>query len=211
MSKPTSKPQSRPTATADAPRASRVAARGRVGQARTSGAAAAARTGAAPHGTQSWLAVVRAYNLCDAVMSTRLAGLGVRVAEHEMLANLASAPGITQQALAQRCFFAKSGISMLLAQMEQQGLVRREADAADARAKRLFLTEAGAALAAQTLHVQAEVVGTMARAVSEAELATVTDVMQRVSASLEALRANAAPAGKTARRSRRAGPAPPRP
>ena len=31
-----------------------------------------------PHGTQSWLAVVRAYNLCDAVMTARLAALVAR-------------------------------------------------------------------------------------------------------------------------------------
>jgi len=141
-----------------------------------------------PHGTQSWLAVVRAYNLCDAVMAARLAALGVRVAEHEVLANLATAPGITQQALAQRCFVAKSGVSMLLTQMEGRGWVRREADAADARVKRLQLTPAGQALAAQSLQVQAQVVVAMVAGSSEAELELVTAVMQRVSAQLEALR-----------------------
>ncbi len=141
-----------------------------------------------PHGTQSWLAVVRAYNLCDAVMTARLAALGVRVAEHEVLANLAGAPGITQQALAARCFVAKSGISMLLTQMESRGWVRREADAADARVRRLQLTPAGQALAAQTLQVQSQVVAAMVAGASEAELELVTVVMQRVSAQLEALR-----------------------
>jgi DNA-binding MarR family transcriptional regulator len=141
-----------------------------------------------PHGTQSWLAVVRAYNLCEAVMTARLAALGVRVPEHEVLANLASAPGITQQALAARCFVAKSGVSMLLTQMESRGWVRREADAADARVKRLQLTPAGQALAAQTLQVQAQVVVAMVDGSSEAELELVTAVMQRVSAQLEALR-----------------------
>ena len=115
---------------------------------------AAPKQRSSPHGTQSWLAVVRAYNLCDAVMTARLAALGVRVAEHEVLANLATAPGITQQALAARCFVAKSGVSMLLSQMEARGWVRREADAADARVKRLQLTPAGQTMAAQTLQVQ---------------------------------------------------------
>ncbi len=141
-----------------------------------------------PHGTQSWLAVVRAYNLCDAVMTARLAVLGVRVAEHEVLANLATAPGITQQTLAARCFVAKSGVSMLLTQLEARGWVRREADAADARVKRLQLTPAGQALAAQTLQVQSQVVAAMVAGASEAELELVTAVMQRVSAQLEVLR-----------------------
>jgi len=142
-----------------------------------------------PHGTQAWLAVVRAYNLCDAVMTTRLATLGLRVGEHEVLANLATSPGITQQALAARCFVAKSGVSMLLTQMEGQGLVRREADAADARVRRLFLTPAGAALAAQSLRIQADVVRAMVEPATEAELAAMVDVMGRVSTRLEALRA----------------------
>ncbi len=154
-----------------------------------------------PHGTQSWLAVVRAYNLCDVVMSARLAALGLRAGEHEVLANLAAVPGTTQQALAARCFVAKSGVSMLLTQMEGKALVVREADANDARVRRLFLTPAGQALAAKTLQIQAEVVSVMAGDATEAELATVGAVMQRVSLRLEALRdalmAGSAPAGRT--------------
>ena len=154
-----------------------------------------------PHGTQSWLAVVRAYNLCDAVMSARLAELGLRIGEHEVLATLATVPGITQQDLAARCFVAKSGVSMLLTQMEGKALVVREADASDARVRRLFLTPAGQALAAKTLKIQADVISAMVEGASEAEMATVANAMQRVSEKLEALRdalpAGAAPAARS--------------
>lgn len=142
----------------------------------------------APHGTRVWLSVVRAYGLCDAVMTARLAELGLRVGEHEVLANLATHPGLTQQALAARCFVAKSGVSMLVAQMEKQGLVRRDADPLDARAKRLTLTPDGEALASRTLAVQAEVVGAMVANTSDADMATVTRVMETASTALEALR-----------------------
>ena len=146
------------------------------------------KTPSSPHGTQTWLAVVRAYNLCDSIMTTRLGELGLRIGEHEVLATLATVPGITQQALAARCFVAKSGVSMLLTQMEGKGWVVREADASDARVKRLLLTRAGLALAAKTLKIQSEVVGAMVEGASEAELAAVADVMERVSARLETLR-----------------------
>jgi DNA-binding MarR family transcriptional regulator len=146
------------------------------------------KASSSPHGTQTWLAVVRAYNLCDSIMTARLAELGLRIGEHEVLATLATVPGITQQALAARCFVAKSGVSMLLTQMEGKGWVVREADASDARVKRLGLTQAGLALATKTLKIQSEVVGAMVEGASEAELATVADVMERVSAQLEALR-----------------------
>ena len=160
------------------------------------------RAPSSPHGTLAWLAVVRAYNLCDAVMSTRLAALGLRVGEHEVLAHLATAPGITQQALAARCFVAKSGVSMLLTQMQAQGLVRREADAQDARVWRLSLTSDGAALARATMTIQAEVIGAMAAGVSDAELATVARVMDSVSAALEALRTSPTPAAPAVPRAR---------
>ena len=147
------------------------------------------RLPSSPHGTQAWLAVVRAYNLCEAVMTTRLAAVGLRLGDHEVLVNLATAPGITQQVLAARCFVAKSGVSMLLTQMEGQGLVRRDADPADARVRRLFLTPAGETLAAQSLRIQADVVKTMVEDATEGELDALIDMMGRVSVRLEALRA----------------------
>lgn len=158
---------------------------------------------AAPRGTRSWLWVVKAYNLCEAVMTARLAAIGVRVGEHEVLANLATAPGMTQQALAARCFVAKSGISMVLAQMEAEGLVRRDADPQDARVKRLSLTPAGEALARRSMQVQGEVVAAMAEAASHDELDAVAAVMERLCARLEALR-EASPAlpRQAARRAR---------
>jgi DNA-binding MarR family transcriptional regulator len=136
--------------------------------------------------TRSWLSVVRAYNLCDALMARRLGALGVRTAEHEILANLRREPGLGQQTLAARCFTAKSHISGLLSDLEQRGLVRREADPTDARAKRLFLSAAGARLAERTAKVQAEVVATMSAAVTPSALAQVQTAMSAVSEQLQA-------------------------
>lgn len=152
-----------------------------------------------PHGTLAWLAVIRAYNLCDAVMTSRLAALGLRVGEHEVLATLATVPGLTQQALAARCFVAKSGVSMLLTQMESQGLVTRESDSQDARVRRLFLTKAGLALAQQTLAIQSEVVAAMVADVSDDDLDTVARLMEGVSERLDTLRAEPVPKSRPGR------------
>jgi DNA-binding MarR family transcriptional regulator len=137
--------------------------------------------------TQSWLAVVRAYHLCDAAMAQRLAGIGLRVAEHEVLLNLLLAPGITQQQLAQRCFVAKSGASMLVTRLEQAGWLQRQADAVDARVRRLFLTPAGDALATQGQAIQHEVIAAMVKGSSPADLKSMTEAMQRASLALESL------------------------
>ncbi len=137
---------------------------------------------------RSWLSVVRAYHLCESVMTQRLAAIGVRMAEHEVLANVLSRPGISQQALSARCFSAKSHISALIGQFEQRKLVRREPDPADARAKQLFLTRSGEALARKTTAIQAEVVRAMAEAIGdESQMRLVEAVMDRTSERLQAL------------------------
>lgn len=137
---------------------------------------------------KAWLSVVRAYHQCDAVMASRLAPLGVRTAEHEILANLVREPGISQQALAARCFTAKSHVSTLLRTMEQRGWVRRDADPGDARARRLYVTRSGEAIARRTLAVQAEIVEVMVRSASARDLAFIEAAMNRVSERLEKMR-----------------------
>lgn len=111
----------------------------------------------------------------------------MRTAEHEILANLRRDPGIAQQTLARRCFNAKSHISALLSALEERGWVRREADPADARAKQLFLTPAGARMASRTAVVQAGLVAAMAESVSPKALVDVTAAMVRVSERLQAM------------------------
>jgi len=136
--------------------------------------------------TRTWLAVVRAYNLCDVLLARRLSALGVRTAEHEILANLRREPGLTQQALAERCFTAKSHVSALLSTLEERGWLRRESDPADARAKRLYLEPAGERMAERTAVVQARIVAVMTEGAPAGDLAFVQRVMTTVSARLEA-------------------------
>lgn len=162
--------------------------------------------------TATWLAVVRAYNLCDAVMSSRLAAQGVKVVEHEVLAHLGRHPGLMQQALAERVFFAKSHLSGLLGQLEERGLVQRDADPADARVKRLSLTASGQALAARTHAVQQAVVEAMTSGYPLADLQRIESTMLDVCGRLEALLTadrTAAPSSVTPASAPRSRPAPP--
>lgn len=144
----------------------------------------------APHGTHAWLSSVRAYNLCEQVMGLRLAQIGLRVADLEVLATLATTPGITQQELASRCFVTKAGISLLLASMEEKALVQRDAHARDGRAKCLSLTPEGMALATKAMRIQTEVVGVMVAGTSATDIATLQKLMDRAANQLEALRKN---------------------
>ncbi len=139
-------------------------------------------------GRKAWLAVVRAYLMCDAVLAARLAAIGVRVGEHEVLINLVRTPGMTQQELAQHSFVAKSGVSMLISHMEKQGLVVRKPDVSDARIKRVYLTRSGGVLANKSIKIQAEMVEGMTRTFTDDELRTVELAMQRANDQLEAMR-----------------------
>lgn len=120
--------------------------------------------------TEAWLSVVRTYNNCTATISARIAPLGITLLQHEMLVNLLRTPGLTQQQLAVRCFSAKSGISMLIARFEMDGIIRRRSDPADKRVHLLDLTQNGTAIAQQALQVQLEVIREMATVFEPAEL-----------------------------------------
>jgi DNA-binding MarR family transcriptional regulator len=139
-------------------------------------------------GAKSWLAVVQTYNLCNELLGLRLAKSKAPVIEHEILINLLRAPGATQQQIAQRCFATKSGVSMSLAKLEKNGLVRREAHQTDARVKLVFLTASGLKVATQSMQVQKELVELMASELTDAQLETIYKLMTKVCERLEAAR-----------------------
>lgn len=133
-----------------------------------------------------WLAVVHTYHLCSELMSERLGAMGVRMAEHEILLNLQREPGLSQQALAARCFTVKSHVSNLLGELEARKWVKRESDPADGRVKRLVLTASGARIAQRTAALQAEVVALMTDGVAHSDLKQVRAAMSAASQKLQA-------------------------
>lgn len=91
--------------------------------------------------SESWQAKLRG-GLADKVPPAAL-GAGAAV-----LAQLDPGTGIAQTVLTARMALSKQAVQQVLDQLEAQGLVRREPDPADKRAKRVLLTEAGTAAAA---------------------------------------------------------------
>lgn len=74
-------------------------------------------------------------------------GLELQVSEAHALSEIAAAPLLTQQALADRLCLQKSTISRLIANLIGRGWVTRTPDPTDRRAHRLALTEQGADVA----------------------------------------------------------------
>ncbi len=189
-------PRARSRTAVQAPdaRALAPASRAAAPTSRTRGAASRSPAGATQAalpsalGVQTWLSVVRAYNLCTATLTERLAPLNLSLAEHEVLVNLLRLPGLTQQQLAERCFVAKSGISMLVTRMEGAGWVVRTPSEVDARARLLHLTTKGFALAEAAYAIQGEVVTAMTGRFSDEELRFVDTAMTHVASALEAMK-----------------------
>lgn len=137
--------------------------------------------------TETWLSVVQTYNQCSAALTRRLAPLGLSVLQHEMLMNLLRTPGMSQQRLAERCFSAKSGISMQVAAFEKDGVIERRVDPNDARARLLELTPKGASLAVAALNVQTDIVAAMTNGYDRGELLDLKDRMDAITEILKAM------------------------
>jgi DNA-binding MarR family transcriptional regulator len=140
--------------------------------------------------TGTWIAVVRTYNECTATLTHLLAPLGVSLLQHEILMNLFRSPGLTQQQLAERCFSAKSGISMIVARFVREGLIERKPSRKDQRAWSLSLTAEGQELADQVIDIQNDVVSEMAKAYSPDDLLLVKEIMEKSSVLMQDLREN---------------------
>lgn len=138
--------------------------------------------------TEAWLSVVQAYNECSATLLHHLSPLGLSLLEHEVLMNLLRSDGLTQRQLSQRCYSAKSGISMLVSRFERDGLVERNLSAKDQRAWCLSLTPKGQVLAQDALAVQTKVVAQMAKAFSTSDLSIIKTGMTAASIFLEDMR-----------------------
>lgn len=102
---------------------------------------------------RNWVAVARACHALERALATKLAPLGLKPAQLDVLMNLHRHPGMSQHDLARRLLVGRSNITMLLPQLESRGLLRREGDEKDRRVLRLTLTEAGVSLLMEALKV----------------------------------------------------------
>lgn len=92
---------------------------------------------------RNWIALVRAERAVVQELARALAPLDLKLGQLDVLMNIYRHPGSSQHDVARKLLVARSSITMLLPQLEKQGLIRREGDARDKRVIRLFLTPAG--------------------------------------------------------------------
>lgn len=91
-------------------------------------------------------------------------------------------PDIRQAALAEALRVKPSNLTVLLAGLEADGLVRREEDAANRRANLLRLTPTGRALLRRARLIEAEIEGGLAAGLTPAEHRALLAALKRIAA-----------------------------
>lgn len=92
---------------------------------------------------RNWIALVRAEKAVVRELTRGLAPLDLKLGQLDVLMNIYRHPGMSQHDVARKLLVTRSSITMLLPQLEKQGLIRREGDERDKRIIRLHLTPAG--------------------------------------------------------------------
>ena len=118
---------------------------------------------------KNWIALVRAEKAVVQTLTKALAPLEIKIPQLDILMNIHRHPGLSQHDLARRLLVGRSNITMLLPQMEAQGLMRREGDAKDKRVMRLYLTEGGELLLAKALEIYSDLINRVMAQSSEQE------------------------------------------
>lgn len=129
---------------------------------------------------RNWIAVIRAEKAIVRELSKSLAPLGIKIVQLDILMNLHRHPGMSQHDLARRLLVGRSNITMLLPQLEAQGLLRREGDTKDKRVIRLYLTNDGETLLTKALAIYTGLIDRVMAQSSPAECDAMGEQMLRI-------------------------------
>ncbi len=129
---------------------------------------------------RNWIALVRAEKAVVRELTKALAQFDLKIAQLDALMNLYRHPGMSQHDLARKLLVGRSNITMLLPQLEKQGLLRREGDSKDKRVIRLFLTPDGEALLMKALKVYSTLIERVMAQSSPRECDMMGEQMRRI-------------------------------
>lgn len=129
---------------------------------------------------RNWIAIVKAEKAVVRELSRSLGEVDLKIAQLDMLMNLYRHPGMSQHELARRLLVGRSNITMLLPELERQGLLRREGDPKDKRIMRLYLTEAGEARLMKALEIYTDLIDRVMAQSTPAQCDAMGDQMRRI-------------------------------
>jgi DNA-binding MarR family transcriptional regulator len=99
----------------------------------------------------AWMRLARVFQKVERASAEHLRAWGLSVAQFDVIAQVGSAEGITQQELADRLLVTKGNICQLLDRLERGGLISRRQEG---RVNHLFLTDAGQRLYQEVVPAQ---------------------------------------------------------
>lgn len=133
---------------------------------------------------RNWIALVRAEKAVVRELTRALAPLDLKIGQLDVLMNIYRHPGMSQHEVARRLLVGRSNITMLLPQLEAQGLIRREGDARDKRVMRLFLTPDGETRLMAALDVYSTLIDRVMAQSTPAQCDSMGEQMRRIEAML---------------------------
>ncbi|TYR33695.1 MarR family transcriptional regulator [Mesorhizobium microcysteis] len=129
---------------------------------------------------RNWIALVRAEKAVVRELTRALAPLDLKIGQLDVMMNIYRHPGMSQQDVARRLLIGRSNITMLLPQLEAQGLIRREGDKKDKRVMRLFLTDDGEARLQEALKVYTKLIDRVMAQSTPAQCDAMGEQMRRI-------------------------------
>jgi DNA-binding MarR family transcriptional regulator len=130
----------------------------------------------------AWLRLARVYHKVDRASAERLSAYGLSVGQFDVLAQVGTHEGITQNELAEKLLVTKSNVCQILGRMQQRGLVSRRQEG---RAKHLFLTEEGRKLFEEVVPAQEDLVDRLLSSVSPEDHDLLAKTLGRVDRALQ--------------------------
>ncbi len=134
---------------------------------------------------RTWLLLARTFGRIERRLEEVGGAHGLSLPQFEVLVVLSYEQGISQQDLAGRLLVTKGNVCAMIARMEANDLVERRSDPDDRRANRIYLTKRGVALLAQTVPDHHAVVDEVMSPLSDGELQTLHQLLDRLEDGLE--------------------------
>jgi DNA-binding MarR family transcriptional regulator len=132
----------------------------------------------------AWLQMMRVSDKMARLSNEHIRCLGMTGAQFDVLAQLSTHEGISQQTLSEKLFVTKGNVCGLIGRMEQRDLVERRPDPNDKRANLLFLTDKGRALAENVMPEQERFIAELMSVLSPDEETTFRTLLRQLDRSL---------------------------
>ena len=130
----------------------------------------------------AWMRLARVFQKVDRASAEHLRAWGLSIAQFDVITQVGSAEGITQQELADKLLVTKGNICQLLDRLEQHGLIRRRQEG---RVNHLFLTDAGTRLYQEATPAQEAFITRQFASLAPEEQAQLLTLLRKLDHALE--------------------------